>query len=124
MASQELKAVRRAQGLCVYCGRPAVIKADGTPARRCKECSDSHVRQKRDARHGIETRGRVTGRSRGHVEQKYYQRPGQELVTCPDCGIRTNADYWYCPWCGCILGVPDEYHEETNKESLIPAGSR
>ena len=85
-------------GLCVYCGRPAVIKADGTPARRCELCSGSHVRQKRDARHGIETRGRVTGRPRGHVEQKYYQRPGQELVTCPDCGIRTNADYWYCPY--------------------------
>lgn len=105
MASKELKEERRAQGLCVYCGRPAVIKADGTLARRCKECSGSHVRQKRDARHGIETRGRVTGRSRGHVEQKYYQRPGQELVTCPDCGIRTNADYWYCPWCGSILEI-------------------
>ena len=97
MASKELKEERRAQGLCVYCGRPAVIKADGTPARRCKECSGSHVRQKRDARHGIETRGRVTGKSRSHVEQKYYQRPWQELAICPDCGIRTNADYWYCP---------------------------
>ncbi len=85
MASKELKEERRALGLCVYCGRP--------------------VRQKRDARHGIETRGRITGRSRGHVEQKYYQRPGQELVTCPDCGIRTNADYWYCPWCGSILEI-------------------
>lgn len=37
MASKELKEKRRALGLCVYCGRPAVIKADGTPARRCKE---------------------------------------------------------------------------------------
>lgn len=105
MASKELKEERRAQGLCVYCGRPAVIKADGTPARRCEKCSGSHVRQERDARHGIETRGRITGRSRGHVEQKYYQRLGQELVTCPDCGIRTNADYWYCPWCGSILEI-------------------
>lgn len=105
MASKELKEERRALGLCVYCGRPAVIKADGTPARRCELCSGSHVRQKRDARHGIETRGRVTGRPRGHVEQKYYQRPGQELVICPDCGIRTNADYWYCPWCGSILEI-------------------
>ena len=43
MVSKELKEKRRAQGLCVYCGRPAVIKADGTPARRCKECSGSHV---------------------------------------------------------------------------------
>lgn len=39
MASKELKEERRAQGLCVYCGRPAVIKADGTPARRCELCS-------------------------------------------------------------------------------------
>lgn len=39
MASKELKEERRAQGLCVYCGRPAVIKADGTPARRCEKCS-------------------------------------------------------------------------------------
>lgn len=70
MASKELKEERRTHGLCVYCGRPAVIKADGTPARRCEKCSGSHVRQKRDARHGIETRGRITGRSRGHVEQK------------------------------------------------------
>lgn len=30
MASKELKEERRALGLCVYCGRPAVIKADGT----------------------------------------------------------------------------------------------
>ena len=112
MASKELKEERRAQGLCVYCGRPAVIKADGTPARRCKECSGSHVRQKRDARHGIETRGRITGRSRGHVEQKYYQRPWQELTICPDCGIRTNADYWYCPWCGAAFSKPEKGDKE------------
>lgn len=74
--------------------------------------SGSHVRQKRDARHGIETRGRVTGKSRSHVEQKYYQRPWQELAICPDCGIRTNADYWYCPWCGAAFPKPKKGDEE------------
>lgn len=106
--NRELREERRAQGLCVYCGRPAVIKADGKPARRCELCSKSHVTQKYYARHGIETRGRITGRSRGHVEQKYYQRLGQELVTCPECKIRTNADYWFCPWCGTALLEPEE----------------
>lgn len=27
--NKELKEERRAQGMCVYCGRPAVIKRDG-----------------------------------------------------------------------------------------------
>lgn len=73
--------------------------------------SGSHVRQKRDARHGIETRGRVSGKSRSHVEQKYYQRQWQELAICPDCGIRTNADYWYCPWCGAAFPKPEQGDE-------------
>lgn len=30
MASKELKEERRALGLCVYCGRPAVIKFEGS----------------------------------------------------------------------------------------------
>lgn len=63
MASKELKEERRALGLCVYCGRPAVIKADGTPARRCELCSGSHVRQKRDAWH------RDTGQSYRQAER-------------------------------------------------------
>ena len=29
--NKELKEERRAQGMCVYCGRPAVIKRDGKP---------------------------------------------------------------------------------------------
>ena len=37
--NKELKEERRAQGMCVYCGRPAVIKRDGKPARRCELCS-------------------------------------------------------------------------------------
>ena len=35
--NKELKEERRAQGMCVYCGRPAVIKRDGKPARRCEK---------------------------------------------------------------------------------------
>lgn len=41
---------RRAEGVCVYCGRPAIIKNDGTPARRCQKCMQAHLRQKADAK--------------------------------------------------------------------------
>lgn len=96
--NNDLKAARRAQGLCVYCGRPAVVKADGTTSRRCIECSASHVKQKWYARNGINTHGRITGRPRSKIESKW-----PEQAVCPECKIRTNADYWFCPWCGAEL---------------------
>ena len=46
----ELRAKRRAEGVCVYCGRPAVIKQDGTTARRCAKCTQAHLKQKADAK--------------------------------------------------------------------------
>lgn len=106
--SKELKEERRAQGLCVYCGRPAVIKRDGKPARRCEKCSKSHVTQKFYARHGIETHGRITGKPRSEIESRLRKRPQQELVACPECKIRTSAEYWFCPWCGTALPEPKE----------------
>lgn len=106
--SKELKEERRAQGLCVYCGRPAVIKRDGKPARRCEKCSGSHVSQKYYARHGVETRSRVTGRPPGKIDSELRKRPEQERVACPECKIRTKAEYWFCPWCGTALPEPEE----------------
>ena len=108
MASKELKEERRALGLCVYCGRPAVIKANGKPARRCEKCSGSHVSQKYYARHGIERRSRVTGRPPGKIDSELRKRPEQERVACPECKIRTKAEYWFCPWCGTALPEPEE----------------
>lgn len=99
MASKELKEERRAQGLCVYCGRPAVIKADGTPARRCKECSGSHVRQKRDARHGIETRGRVTGRPRDTLSKSITRDCGKSWLSALIAGFALTQTT------GIVLGV-------------------
>lgn len=47
---KRLKEERRRCGLCVYCGRPAKLKADGTYGRRCEDCMASHLRQKNDSR--------------------------------------------------------------------------
>lgn len=90
--NKELKEERRAQGMCVYCGRPAVIKRDGKPARRCEKCSGSHVSQKYYARHGIERRSRVTGRPPGEIDSELRKRPEQERVACPECKIRTKEE--------------------------------
>ena len=106
--NKELKEERRAQGLCVYCGRPAVVKRYGKPARRCEKCSGSHVSQKYYARHGVETRSRVTGRPPGKIDSELRKRPEQERVACPECKIRTKAEYWFCPWCGTALPEPKE----------------
>ena len=40
----------RRNGCCVYCGRPAILKTDGTYARRCEVCRESHRWQKADAK--------------------------------------------------------------------------
>lgn len=49
-AQQRKREERRRLGLCVYCGRPAILKGDGQYARRCEDCTKSHLRQKQDAK--------------------------------------------------------------------------
>lgn len=40
---RRLKNFYHSWGLCVECGKPAKIKLDGTPARRCQNCLKKHA---------------------------------------------------------------------------------
>lgn len=103
---QNLKMKYKEKGLCVDCGKPAKIKKDGSLSVRCKECSEKH-RVGNNASY-IKYHGRISGRKRSVVEWRFcYGTHGkpQEIppLKCPKCGVRTCADYWYCPWCGCSM---------------------
>ncbi len=114
--SQKLKEKYKKSGLCVDCGKPCSKKKDGTLFTRCKECLEKH-RVGNNASYA-KYHGRISGRRRVTVEWRFcYGTHGEPQkippAKCPECGVRTCADYWFCPWCGASLeGVEfDEQRE-------------
>lgn len=106
-----------AQGLCVDCNRPVALRSDGTPYTRCAIHVKKHLLSNHSGK-PIMTYGRTTGRTRSVVEwRNIYNRGGKKKevppAVCPECKVRTCADYWYCPWCGAKLADPDDKEVDT-----------
>lgn len=105
--SAGLRAKRKAQGLCVDCGRPAEMSRYGKLKIRCAECGKKNrenARERYRQNHGLIYRQR-------RKESRYTTDEWQVVTTCPECKIQVGADYWFCPWCGQLLadkpqGVP------------------
>lgn len=105
--SAELKAKRKAQGLCVDCGRPAEMSRYGKLKTRCAFCSE---RERENSLKRYHETYRFIYRQR-RKESRYTTEKWDIVTTCPECKIQCGADYWYCPWCGQLLankpqGVP------------------
>lgn len=69
-AQKRRREERRRLGLCVYCGRPAILKGDGQYACRCEDCTKSHLRQKQDAKikKPIEDRAKAVRKTIKHTK--------------------------------------------------------
>lgn len=124
---------RKKHHLCVDCGKPAALKADGTYYVRCQQCKDNakEVTAKRKAHHECISCGKPVEysdklkryyahcpectqkqRNRWHkwnterVYQKYLDMTGSHKC---ECGINISDECNFCPWCG--AEQPEEEEE-------------
>lgn len=81
---REVREERRRCGLCVYCGQPAILKADGTYARRCENCRDSHQKQKTYAKHSTsiaERQSKVRKKTHAATKQRKVCKKAHNTLT-------------------------------------------
>lgn len=117
-------AYRKRNHLCVCCGRPTTLKADGTYYVTCQRCRDNSKKltAARKAKHECIACGKPTEyddklkRYRvycpecvkkqnlrwskwytGRVYQKYLEMTGSHKC---ECGINISNECNFCPWCG------------------------
>lgn len=79
----ELQLKRKANHLCIRCGRPARAKEDGGFYTKCAECAERDIE-----------------RSNKYRSNKYRSKPNKYEKKCLACGIPMFDEYIYCPWCG------------------------
>ena len=74
----ELQERRKANHLCIRCGKPARTKMDGGYYTKCAECAKRDIER----------------------SNRHRKKPNNGEKKCGLCGIPIFDEYIYCPWCG------------------------